>query len=243
MSTARHALGLVALIIAMSWSSGAPAGDAPLRIGRNDSPMSLMTDASVAVMQAAYDKLGVEVRFERYPLRRSITMANAGQLDGDVMRIQEAAEQYTHLLRIDVPINQLEISAYAREPCPSLGNWSDLHGKRVAYERGVLAIERRLEGVEAVPAQNQPDLFRMLGHGMADIALGTGQDTDVVLRRSPEKGLCRIDVVLERVPLYHYLHERHAELAQRLKAQLQAMQKRGEIDAIIKRERAKHAND
>jgi hypothetical protein len=226
------------------WLGIAAADDAPLRIGRNEGPLSLLTDSSVAVMQSAYDRVGVKVRFERYPLRRSLSMANAGDLDGDTMRIADVGELYPNLIRIDVPINHVEITAYARAPCPpALSGWDALHGRRVAYERGVLVIERRRQGIESVQAQSEPELFRLLASGAAEIALGTGQDTDIVLRRSGEKGLCRIDGALERVPLYHYLHQRHAALAQRLKAELQAMQKRGEIDAILKRERAKHAND
>jgi polar amino acid transport system substrate-binding protein len=219
----------------------APAlADEPLRIGRNEGPNALLTDLSVAVLQSAYDKLGVQVRFEGYPLLRSLALANAGTIDGDIMRVAEASEQYANLLRVDVPINYLEITAYARTPCPTLSNWGDLQGKRVAYERGVLAIERRVKGRATIQTRNKPELFRLLSRGMVDVAVGTGLETDVVLRRSADKDqLCRVSGILERVPLYHYLHKRHAALAQRLQTQLQAMQRRGEIDAILRREQAR----
>ena len=219
----------------------APAlADEPLRIGRNEGPTALLADLSIAVLQSAYDKLGVAVRFEGYPLLRSLALANAGAIDGDAMRIAEASEQYTNLLRVDVPINYLEITAYARTPCPTLNQWDDLQGKRVAYERGVLAIERRVKGLATIQTRNKPELFRLLSRGMVDVAVGTGLETDVVLRRSADKDLlCRVSGVLERVPLYHYLNKRHAALAQRLQTQLQAMQRQGEIDAILRRETAR----
>ena len=214
--------------------------DEPLRIGRNQGPTTLLTDVSVLVLQAAYARLGVEVRFEGYPLLRSLVLADAGTIDGDTMRIAEAGERYPNLLRVDVPINYLEITAYARAPCPTLNGWDDLQGKRVTYERGVLAIERRVTGLASFPTDTKPDLFRLLSRGMVDIAVGTGLETDVVLRHSADKDrLCRVNGILERVPLYHYLHKRHAALVQRLQAQLQAMQRSGEIDAILRRERAR----
>jgi len=219
----------------------APAvADEPLRLGRNEGPTTLLTDISVAVLQSAYDKLGVEVRFEGYPLLRALALANAGTIDGDTIRIAEAGEHYTNLLRVDVPINYLEITAYARTPCPTLNQWDDLQGKRVAYERGVLAIERRVKGLATIQTKDKPELFRLLNRGMVDVAVGTGLETDVVLRRSADKDqLCRVSGVLERVPLYHYLHKRHAALVQRLQTQLQVMQRHGEIDAILRRERAR----
>jgi len=230
-----------ALCLACGLASGpapASAGE-PVRIGRNEGPGALLADTSVLVLQAAYAKLGVDVRFEEYPLLRSLALADAGTIDGDAMRIAEASVQYPNLLRIDVPINRLEITAYARAPCPVLESWDDLRGRRVAYERGVLAIERRLQGQARSQAQNQDELFRMLSRGMVDIAIGTGLESDVALRRHADKGLCRVAGVLERVPLYHHLHKRHAALAQQLQTQLQAMQRRGEIDAILRRERAR----
>jgi len=220
-------------------SMPAAADEAALRIGRNEGPMALLTDSSVLVLRAAYDKLNVSVRFEEYPLLRSLALADAGTIDGDTMRIAETSERYHNLIRIDVPINHLEITTYARAPCPEIKDWSELRGRRVAHERGVLAIERRLAGMETIAAANKPELFRLLDRGMADIVVGTGLETDVVLRRLNDNRLCRVNGTLERVPLYHYLHKRHAALAPRLEAQLQGMQKRGEIDGIHRRERAR----
>ncbi|MBW8830075.1 MAG: transporter substrate-binding domain-containing protein [Burkholderiales bacterium] len=212
----------------------------PLRIGRGGGGMtSILADSTVAVLQAAYAKLGVEIRFEEYPLLRSLAFANAGTIDGDMMRIAETSERYPNLIRVDVPVNYLEITVYARAPCPVIKSWDDLRGKQVAHLRGVLAIERRVKEADRVPVETQQELFRMLNLGMVDLVLGTGVEADVSLRLSGEKGLCRVDGVLERVPLYHYLHKRHAALAQRLQAQLQSMQQRGEIDTILRRELAR----
>ena len=229
-----RALALSGLLLAL----GAPPAlaDDPLRIGRNAGPSAVLADIGVLVVKAAYDKLGVAVKFEPYPLLRSLALADAGSIDGDVMRVAEAGSQYPNLLRVDVPINYFEITAYARTPCMTLGGWSDLRGRRISYERGVLAIERRLKGMDTVAADNMSELFRLLERGMVDVAVGTGLETDLVWRGLKDERLCKVSGTLERVPLFHFLHKRHAALVLRLQAELLAMQKRGEIDAILRRE-------
>jgi len=191
------------------------------------------------VLKTAYAKLGVAARFEEYPLLRSLIMADNGSLDGDLMRIAEASERYPNLIRVEVPINFLDITSYSRAPCPSFTGWPDLRGKRVAYIRGVLAVERRLQGTTPVPVESMNELFRVLERGMVDVAVGTGLETDREMLRHQDQALCKVDGALERVPMYHHLNKRHAQLAVKLAEQLRAMNRRGEIDAILQRERAK----
>jgi polar amino acid transport system substrate-binding protein len=217
----------------------ASAAEESLRIGRNGGPAALFADAGEQVLRAAYAKLGIVPRFEEFPLLRSLVMADNGTLDGDLMRIAETVERYPNLIRIEVPINYLDITSYARAPCPALGNWAALRGKRVAYIRGVLAVERRLGDATAVPVENMNELFRVLERGMVDVAVGTGLETDREMLRHKNEALCKVPGMLERTPLYHHLNKRHAQLAARLTEQLRAMSRRGEIDAILQRERAK----
>jgi len=225
--------------VALAWLGPSARADETLRIGRNGGPSAHFADASEEVLKAAYAKLGVVPRFEEYPLLRSLILADNGALDGDLIRIAEASERYTNLIRVEVPINFLDITSYSRAPCPSFSGWPDLRGKRVAYIRGVLAVERRLQGMTPVPVESMNELFRVLERGMVDVAVGTGLETDREMLRHQDKALCKVDGALERVPVYHHLNKRHAQLAARLTEQLRAMRGRGEIDAILQRERAK----
>lgn len=214
------------------------AADDALRIGRNAGPSALLADGGEQVLRAAYAHLGLTPRFEEYPLLRSLVLADAGSIDGDTMRIIEVTAQYANLVRVDVPVNHLEITTYARKPCPQIKGWGDLDGKRVAHIRGVLAVERRLGHAIPVPADSMGDLFRLLEKGMVDVAVGTGKETDGEMSRRADKSLCKVSGTLERVPLYHHLNKKHAALAARLTEQLRQMQARGEIDEILRRANA-----
>ena len=156
--------------VALAWLGPSARADETLRIGRNGGPSAHFADASEEVLKAAYAKLGVVPRFEEYPLLRSLILADNGALDGDLIRIAEASERYTNLIRVEVPINFLDITSYSRAPCPSFSGWPDLRGKRVAYIRGVLAVERRLQGMTPVPVESMNELFRVLERGMVDVA-------------------------------------------------------------------------
>ena len=230
---------MACLAIGLLQAPTAALADEALRIGRNGGPSAYFADATEAVLRAAYGQLGITPTFEEYPLLRSLVMADAGTLDGDAMRIAEASEKYHNLIRIEVPVNFLEVTVYAREPCPAIKDWAGLHGRRVAYIRGVLAVERRLGGSTPVPVESMSELFRMLERGMVDVAVGTGLETDREMLRHKDGALCKMPGTLERVPMYHHLNKRHAQLAQRLTEQLRAMNRRGEIDAILQRERLK----
>lgn len=212
----------------------AAAGDT-LRIGRNAGPAAMLADSTEQVLRAAYAHLGLTPRFEEYPLLRSLILADAGTIDGDAMRIVEVTAQYPNLVRVDVPVNHVEITAYARTPCPQINRWEDLDGKRVGYIRGVLAVERRLGKAVPVAADSMSDMFRMLEKGMVEVAVGTGRETDGEMRRRKDTSLCKVNGILERVPLYHHLNKKHAALAAKLTEQLRQMQARGEIDEILKR--------
>lgn len=239
-ATVRGFARLACLAIGLLQAPTPALADETLRIGRNGGPSAYFADASEAVLRAAYGQLGITPTFEEYPLLRSLAMADAGTLDGDTMRIAEASEKYRNLIRIEVPINFLEVTAYARAPCaPAIKDWSGLHGRRVAYIRGVLAVERRLGETTPVPVESMSELFRVLERGMVDVAVGTGLETDREMLRHKDRPLCKMPGTLERVPMYHHLNKRHAALAERLTEQLRAMNRRGEIDAILQRERAK----
>jgi len=238
-TTARGLARLACLAIALLQAAAPAAADETLRIGRNGGPAAYFADATEAVLRAAYGQLGITPTFEEYPLLRSLAMADAGTLDGDAMRIAEASAKYHNLIRIDVPVNFLEVTAYGRAPCPTVKDWSELQGRRVAYIRGVLAVERRLGGTTPVPVESMAELFRMLERGMVDVAVGTGLETDREMLRHKDSSLCKMPGTLERVPLYHHLNKRHAALAERLAEQLRAMNRRGEIEAILQRERIK----
>ena len=57
------------------------------------------TPISEAILTAAYRKLGIELVIKRYPAERAIRMAAAGQVDGEVQRIDAVRVHYPSLIQ------------------------------------------------------------------------------------------------------------------------------------------------
>lgn len=220
------------------WLNGAGAAPLVLHLGRTE-VRSELTEIAVAVLTKAYAKIDVRPSFDPYPLRRSLRLADQGGLDGEVMRAELAFADAPNLIRLAVPIVQIVPVLYLRADCPDKLTWSDLRGRRVAYERGVKILENRLSGALSVLAKSNEDVFRMLQLGMADFAAMLDVEGELTLRNIGSPKVCKVAAPLEVVPLFHALHRRHRTLAARLEQVLGAMERNGEIQAIWDVERAR----
>lgn len=80
-----------------------------LQIGRTDFP-SPLSDIVERVMTEALQRRGLSAQYIRVPLPRSIAMANDGALDGDLLRIADAAKQFTNLLSVPTPVAMTHVA-------------------------------------------------------------------------------------------------------------------------------------
>lgn len=234
-SPVRLALCCLAVVV---FAPAAGANAQTLHIGRSQS-QSELTDRAEAVLKAAYAANGIGIVFDKYPLRRSLSLSNAGALDGEAIRVGELDPAYPNLLRLDTPITWFDMALYARPPCPRLSSKEELQGHRVAYERGVIAFERWLAPVATAEAADTGDVLKMVERGMVEYGLLVDVEGDAGLHEAGYSHLCRVHPFAERVNLYHYLNRSHQDLAARLEKTLFAMEKSGEIRRINERSGAK----
>lgn len=222
---------IAAVLAALAMFARAGAAAPPLEIGvPTDSDQAII---ALAVLKRAYATAGLELRARALPLRRSLQMAVAGELDGELMRLPVVLDNHESLMRIGVPIVQLTYSAYMKgKTCPQRVTLDELAQKRVSYIRGIRAIETVLPSAKLVAATHYAESFKQLDVGIADVALGVELETDLALLRQQVRGICKIAEPLARLELYHALHLRHAALAPRIEQALTALQRSGEIAKI-----------
>lgn len=182
-----------------------------------------------AVLRQAYARAELEFRPQTLPLRRALQMAEAGQLDGDLMRNAEVLKDHPELLRVKVPVAVGVYAAYRRGNCPAHIGLAELAGKRVAYFRGIRAIEMALPASALLAAKDSWDALRHVQLGITEYAIGMQAESDALLRARQAGDICRVAEPVLTVPLYHALHKRHAALLPRLEAVLQEMERSGEI--------------
>jgi ABC-type amino acid transport substrate-binding protein len=184
-----------------------------------------------ALLRKAYASIGQpEVEFLPWPLPRTLVELRAGRLDGVAMRVESYFEQNPFLRKVDVPLLQLNVYAYARPPCPQALTPEELGKRRITYQRGMVAVEALLPEASRVPANTPSDAFLNVGSGMADYALMLTSPWMVELPVDTRQGqICRVPTPLSSSVLFHGVHESHAAWVKPLERALRRMRQRGEI--------------
>jgi len=216
----------------LTWlAAGGPcrAQGAPLRFATDANDQSGLSPSVRALLTRALASLGLEVRFEPLPLRRSLPMTEQGLLDGETMRIRAVAEEHPGLLLVPVPLARMEVSGYVRRGEPAPTDLSSAAGWRIGYPRGVIALEKLLADMpRRVEVTNRQDLLRLLRLGTIDLALFASAAGEPDIDADQTEGLVRLPAALHSTPLYALLNARHAALLPQLTKVLQQMESSGE---------------
>ncbi|HEY0954958.1 MAG TPA: hypothetical protein VGE36_09395 [Roseateles sp.] len=220
----RHA-GLV--LCALAWP--ARAAPAPLRFATDANDLTGLAPMGRAILRRAFEKLGLELRFEPLPLRRSLKLTEQGLLDGEALRIRELAAQHLELLLVPVPIATVQVLGYVRQSGPRPRDEAALMALRLGYPRGVVLLEKWLAGApRKIEASTRTDLLRLLRSEVIDVALLTSAAGAPDLDTGDLAGLEPLPTRFQLTPLYALLHQRHRTLLPRLTAVLREMEDSGE---------------
>ena len=187
------------------------------------------------IVKAAYEKLGIPVKFAISPGKRALAESSQGRADGEVHRIFEIGDEYPTLLRVPTPINYIEPSVFSKTHDFKVTDCAALQGYRIGIVRGVKHSELCTRGMEKVFAgDNLNSVMRMLHAGRVDLLI-TARINGLMMAK--ELGLNAIKPLsppLSRFWVYHYLHERHKDLVPTIDAVFKSMQERGELEALRK---------
>lgn len=230
-----HTARRVSLLITLAWAVGLPLGvraqtvpAAPVRIATNVE-RSYFPPAE-ALLKRAYASLNLEVEFLPLPLPRAQIELRGGRLDAVAMRSETFFEQVPALRKVDVPLLQLQLYAYARPPCPRAITAEELARHRVSMQRGMAAAEAVVPESARQPANTPADAFLSLANGSADYALTLSTPWMVEVPVETRQGaICVVPTPLSRTTLYHGVHESHAAWIPALEQALRGMRDRGEI--------------
>jgi ABC-type amino acid transport substrate-binding protein len=188
---------------------------------------------ALTVLQQAYAKLGVSVKIRSLPLRRGVQLADAGELDGDLMHSLPSLKEWAQLVVVKVPVARAVFSAYKQGPdCPASVKISELSAARVAYMRGTRSIEDALPAKALRAANNNLDALLHVQRGVTDYAVAGQLETDALIIKYKLHDICKVAEPVLVSELYHSLNKRHEQLADRVEHVLQEMQERGEIKQI-----------
>lgn len=173
----------------------------------------------------AYLNLGMEMQLELLPIERLRLEAQRGQLiDGNLAGAWELGEAVPELIRIPVPIYQLELAAYVSDAQLHIRHWRDLRPLRVIYLKGMFSVLERLKSNQVTQLQtvmSMQQALQYVARGRADVAVLPRAEAEFVLQQMAGLKVQAVLPVLEQLPLYHYIHQKHQALVGPLTAQFE----------------------
>ena len=185
------------------------------------------------ILRTVYRRLNITVEFVDVPSKRALALSSSGAVDGEVHRIANLARDYPTLIEISPPINYIEPAVFTTSLRFEVRGWGVDQGpqRRHCPRRGI--VGGRHWGMARVTAATGLDnLIRMLDAGrlrcwcrICSAAASRSRDWDWkrAFARSP---------AIERIYIYHYLHQRHRELAAQVAAVIREMDASGELGRL-----------
>lgn len=213
---------LAVLCLCCLWFSFVLANEQEIAVGASN---NLPPDhPSILLMDKAYKLLGYQMLLIVLPLERSAHESNKGQiLDAELSRTAEAAEMLPNMLRVEVPIGHIRITAFSRNPAIMINNWQDLSAWRVDVLRGIYLAKVNMQGIKYTEVNSTTQAIQRLLSGRTDVAVVLGDETEWLLKHYADHGIYAIQPDLAKTQIFHYVHERHAALVPQLEAALRQL--------------------
>lgn len=222
------------LVLALACTAPAALA-APLKLrlaGIENEPAQRM---AAEVVRGAYARLGLDTELTWLPGERAVVAIDAGQYDADIMHPLQTAARYRNMVRVPTPVLYMDVIALSLGAGPARPSWENLQNTSVCIRRGIKFIEWRTAGFSNVSVANQYDaVILMLQKRRCDVAI-VPRFAWLGMKPDGVAGVMRLDPVLERVPLYHFVHVSQAGLLPALDARLRSSQLQGVLAELQRR--------
>ncbi len=186
-----------------------------------------------AIMETAYEKIGIEVIIQHHPPARALQLANEGHTDGELFRNVIIDGKFPNLIMVPVPILHPEVVVFTKINIFTVQGWESLRPYRIGVQRGYKLGETRTKGMTTQSASLK-QVFEMLNAGRVDVVVETRLGGSEIIKTLQLKGISILTPPLEKGMVHHFLHKKHQELVPKLTEILEMMKKTGEIDTIKK---------
>lgn len=186
-------------------------------------------DIAMQRLQKIYQRAGLRVEFVNFPSKRSLAIANAGKVDGELARIPGIESSFLDLRRINVPLLSIRGMAYTKNN--NIKGYSDelLEIYSVGMVRGVYWSVNKISGFQPIFTYDYTRLFQMLSLNRVDIILVSELTGDTMLNSKAidSVNIRKLQPPVDVYPTYHYLHKKHTDIIPRLEAAATVIQQEG----------------
>ncbi|QOZ52467.1 ABC transporter substrate-binding protein [Bradyrhizobium sp. CCBAU 53338] len=186
------------------------------------------------MLRAVYAKLNIKLEFEDVPGKRALALSSSGELDGEIQRIGTLSRDYPTLLQVTPAINYIEPAAFTTKLHFDVDGWNSIRNYSIGIVRGVGSSEAGTRGMDRVTATTGiENMIRMLDADRFDVMVTDLFSGLVAVRKlNLQARIYPLSPPLERISIYHYLHERHRDLVPKVGQVIAQMQASGELAAL-----------
>ncbi|CCE10380.1 conserved exported hypothetical protein [Bradyrhizobium sp. STM 3843] len=183
------------------------------------------------LLRAVYARLNITVQFEDVPGKRALALSSAGELDGEIQRIGNLSRDYPTLVQISPPINYIEPSVFTTTLQFDVRGWDSIKDYSIGIVRGVGSSEAGTRGMSRVTATTSlENMIEMLDAGRFDLIVTDLFSGLVAVKKLKlQSHIHPLSPPIARIYIYHYLHERHRELAMKVGRVIEEMDASGEL--------------
>lgn len=223
---------LASVLLFLALLAGAARADT-ITVSTNNTPLD--RKALESLSQEAFRRIGHEFRLVSLPSERSLHSANAGEVDGEGLRVAGLSAQYPNLVQVPERYIGISFVAFARDATIRLDQgWDSLKPYSVAFITGWKMFEANASGAKGVTKVDKPEqLFQMLDAGRIDLALYTLADGVALARGMGLAAIAPLAPSLRDVDMYLYLHRKHEALVPKLAQALRQMKADGSYNRIL----------
>lgn len=182
-----------------------------------------------------------ELVIKTLPIARASIMANSGSIDGEVARIYDYGETYTNLIRVDVPIIYMKVGVFTNlKDNINYRKWSDLNNSEyeIIYPRGLKIVENNVVNIKtlkSISTVRSADIgLKAITKNRKDLYIDdvTGVLSSLINMDINTQNSIRLVGILERVPLFMYVHKNHKDKIEQFKIAIQTVNDVGIIDDL-----------
>ncbi|WP_441260030.1 substrate-binding periplasmic protein [Bradyrhizobium sp. 521_C7_N1_3] len=192
------------------------------------------------MLRAVYAKLNIKLAFEDVPGKRALALSSAGEVDGEIQRIGTLSSDYPTLIKVTPAINYIEPAVFTTKLRFDVAGWNSIREYSIGIVRGVGSSEAGTRGMARVTATTSlENMIRMLDADRFEVMVTDLFSGLVAVRKlNLQTRIVPLSPPLERIHIYHYLHERHRDLVPKVGKVIAQMEASGELamlrEALVK---------
>lgn len=183
------------------------------------------------MLRAVYAKLNIKLEFEDVPGKRALALSSAGEVDGEIQRIGTLSRDYPTLVQVTPAINYIEPAVFTTKLHFDVAGWNSIRDYSIGIVRGVGSSEAGTRGMARVTATTSLEsMVKMLDADRFDVMVTDLFSGLVAVRKlNLQARIYPLSPPLERIHIYHYLHERHRALVPEVGKVIAQMEASGEL--------------